>query len=257
LIRRRGLFLALTISAVYLVAVSATVALRDGHVRPLYDAFVPPSAYRFVDPPAFFASGNVKPTAISTTVAVGPGGSDPFGIATPDGQFVINLGRGAIAAKLGATTVAVLIAPVAPNQLPPIPAPLRPNGNAYHVEFTYRPHGGTVTQLTKPGTLLLEIPEVGQRLFASANAGWIPVPSRVIGPSQLTTTATFGAPGYYLAATNLPELAAPAGHSSHVAIVMGAATAILAALMFLGALAVVRKRRHAADHGRNGELLSD
>jgi len=246
-IRQRGLLIGFAIFAAYLVAVSATVAFRDGHVRPLYDAFVPPSSYRFVDPPAFFASGNVKPTAISTTVALRSGGSDPFGIATPDGQFVINLGRGAIAPTHGATAVAVQITPVAPNHLPPVPLPLRPNGNAYRVEITYRPHGGTVTHFAKPGTLLLEIPEVGQQLFVSADSsdGWISVPSKVIGPSQLTTTATFAAPGFYLAATNLPELAAPPGHASHVAIALGIATAILATLLFLGAYTVVRKRHHA------------
>ena len=244
---RRGLVVGLAVVVVYLAAVSVTIALRDGHVRPLYDAFVPPSSYRFVDPPAFFASGNVRPSATSATIALSPDGSEPTGLATPDGQFVINLPRGAIAPKEGATAVAIQITPIAPRHLPPALAPLRPNGNAYHVEITYRPHGGRVTHFAKPGTLLLEIPEVGRQLFKSAGAdAWILVPSRVIGPSQLTMTAAFGAPGDYLAATSLPELTAPPGHSSHVAIVLGVATTILAALMFLGTYAVVRKRRHAA-----------
>ena len=48
-------------------------------------------------------------------------------------------------------------------------------------------------------------------------------------------TAPLVAPGYYVAATNLPELAAPSGHSSHVALMVGIVVAGLAALLFLGA----------------------
>jgi hypothetical protein len=246
--RRRAL-IGMTVVAIYVVTVSVTVALRHDHVRPLYDAFVPPSSYRFVDPPAFFASGNVKPTATSATIALGASGSAPAGLATPDGQFVVNLGRGAIAPTRGATAISMRITPIAPKDLAPVPPPLRANGNAYRVEMTYEPRGGPITRLARPGTLLVEIPEIGRSLFASATAdAWSPVASRVIGPSQLTMTAALGAPGYYVAATNLPELTAPPGHSSHVAIVIGVATAVGAALLFGGAYLLARRRR--AGQGR-------
>jgi hypothetical protein len=242
--RRHHLAVGVAVVAVYVVALIGTVVLRDGHVRPLYDAFVPPSSYRFVDPPAFFNAGNVQPTGTSTTITLGTGGSKAAGVATPDGQFVINLGRGDIAAAKGASAVSVTITPLAPRHLGPVPGGLRPNGNAYRVQMRYEPHGRPVTKLANPGTLLVEIPEVGRQLFASADGErWSLVPSRVISASGLTMTATLVGPGYYLAATSLPELAAPAGHSSHVAIVVGVVVAVLAAVMFLVASLVVRKRR--------------
>ena len=243
---RRRVLVGLAVVSAYLIAVSATVALRADHERPLYDGFVPPTSYRFVDPPAFFAAENVKPNATSTMIALGPDGSEPAGVATPDGQFVINLGRDDIATARGAAAVSVQITPLAPRQLPPVPSGLRPNGNAYRVEMTYQPHGGPVTHLAKPGTLLMEIPEIGQQLFVSSDAKtWSLIASRVISPSALTMTAEFDAPGDYVAATNLPELAAPGGHASHVAIVVGIAVTTLALAMFLGAYAVVRRRRVA------------
>jgi hypothetical protein len=242
--RRRPVLIAMAVVAVYVVAVSVTVASRHDHVRPLYDAFVPPSSYRFVDPPAFFASGNVKPTAASATIALGANGSAPAGLATPDGQFVVNLARGAIPPAKGATAISMRITPIAPKDLAPVPPPLRANGNAYRVQLTYEPRGPTIEKLVRPGTLLVEIPEIGRSLFTSATAGaWSPVASRVIAPSQLTMTAEFAAPGYYVAATNLPELTAPPGHSSHIAIVIGVATAVVAALLFAVAYLFTRRRR--------------
>jgi hypothetical protein len=242
--RRRPVLVGMAVVVVYVVAVSVTVALRHDHVRPLYDAFVPPSSYRFVDPPAFFASGNVKPTAASATIALGADGSAPAGLATPDGQFVVSLGRGAIPPTKGATAVSIRITPIAPKDLPPVPAPLRANGNAYRIQLTYEPRGPTIAKLARPGTLLVEIPEIGRSLFVSASGNaWSPVASRVIGPSQLTMTAALGAPGSFVAATNLPELTAPPGHSSHVAIVIGVATAAVAVLLFAGAYLFARRRR--------------
>jgi hypothetical protein len=191
----------------------------------------------------------VKPAPTSATVAIGPGGSDAAGLATPDGQFVVNLGQGAIAPVKGADSLSIRITPVAAKRLAAVPAPMRTNGNAYRVQITYEPRGGAVTRFAKAGTLLLEIPEIGRNLYVSSDGKmWLPTASRVIAPSQLTMTAAFDGPGYYVAATTLPELTAPPGHSSHVAIVIGVATAVGAALLFLGAYFVVRRRR--ARHGR-------
>lgn len=79
----------------------------------------------------------------------------------------MSLGRGAIAAAPGATSVAVHVTPLTPKRLAPVPDGLRANGNAYRVEMTYEPSGVPVTHFTAPGTLLIEIPELGTALYVS------------------------------------------------------------------------------------------
>jgi hypothetical protein len=234
----------LTLVAIYVAALGVTVALRTDQVRPLYDGFAPPASYRFVDPPPFFTPGNVEPAPTSESIALGTAGSAPAGIATPDGQFVISLGRGALPDARGASTVEVRVTPIAPAKLGPVPDGLRANGNAYRVEMSYQPRGGTVTTLEKPGSLLMEIPEIGDRLFASPDGKqWHATPARVITPRQLTMTSTLRVTGYYLAATSLPELAGPSTHSSHVALIVGAATIVVALVLFGIGYLIVRTRR--------------
>src|SRR5262249_55516054 len=87
-VSRRALGVGCAIVAAYLVVLGVTVRLRPDHARPLYDSFVAPESYQFVDPPAFFAAGNVEPKAVSRRISLGASGSVPAGIATPDGQFV-------------------------------------------------------------------------------------------------------------------------------------------------------------------------
>jgi hypothetical protein len=241
--RRRTLLFGAAAVVVYLVALAATVALRADHVRPLYDGFAPQPTYRWVEPPPFFASGNVKPTALTTTLKLGPGGSEPIGIATPDGQFVLNLGRDAIAPKAGATEVKVKITPLAPSSLKPVPSGLRANGNAYEVAMTYG-NGERVGRLTQPGSLVMEIPELGSTLyFSRAGTDWTDVEARPVPPRQLSLASTFAAPGVYLGGTNLPQLVAPAGESSNHAVAIGVAVAVVAALVLVLAFVVVRRRR--------------
>ncbi len=125
-----------------------------------------------------------------------------------------------------------------------MPDGLRANGNAYRVEMTYQPAGGAVTRLAQPGTMLIEIPELGTALFTSPDAStWSSVAAQPIPPRQLSMSAQFRAPGYYLGATSLPELASPAGRSHRTAIILGIATALAALLAFVLAYVVVRRRR--------------
>lgn len=242
--RRRSLVVGAALLGVYLVAIVVTVGLRSDHVRPLYDGFAPPPSYRWVDPPPFFASGNVEPTAVTTSIKLGRDGSAPAGVATPDGQFVINLGGGAVAPRSGAKRVAVKITPVAPDQLGAVPSGLRPNGNAYRIDMTYEPGHSKVERLARPGTLVVEIPELGRDLFTSRpGARWSVVDAQPVPPRQLSLTAPLETPGDYLAATNLPELVAPGGGSSDRAALIGVATAVLAAVVLAAAFVLVRRRR--------------
>ena len=240
--RRRVVLVGAVIVVAYLATLSATVARRDGNVRPLYDGLAAPAAYRFVNPPAFFAPTNVKPTAASATIALHADGSAQAGIATPDGQFVISLGRGAVAPAAGATEISVRITPIDPGSLGPLPAlsslpatrPLRPSGNAYHLEMTYEPSGHSVTRLVKPGTLLMEIPEIAENAFASTDGKrWTRLATRVLLPKQLTMTATLSTSGYYVAGTDQASLAARTKRSSRAALVLGLCVVLLAALIFL------------------------
>lgn len=244
----RALLVGVVAVAIYLAAATVTARVRHDDARPLYDGFVAPTSYRFVDPPSFFAAGNVTPKPMSTSIALGPGGSVATGFATPDGQFVVNLGQGAIAAAPGATSVAVQVTPLAPRHLSPVPGGLRANGNAYRIAMTYQPGGGPVTRFAAPGTMLIEIPELGTALFVSPDATtWSTVAAHPIPPRQLSMSAPFAAPGYYVAATSLPELASQPGRSDHTAVVLGIVTAVVAVLLFAGAYVIVRRRRRTTN----------
>ncbi len=125
-----------------------------------------------------------------------------------------------------------------------MPLGLRANGNAYRVEMTYEPSNAAVTAIAMPGTLLVELPEVGNRLFRSPTGrSWSMLPSRAVSASQLSLSAEFTGPAYYVAATSLPELAGPTGRSSHRALMLGIGVAVLAVLVLLAGYVVQRRRR--------------
>lgn len=241
--RRSRLVVAIAAAIVYVGAIALTMALHSGHARPLYDGFVPPSSYRWVEPPAFFASGNEKPKPVHAAIPLTSGGSRAAGIATPDGQFAIDLNAGAIAPRPGATSVTVDITPVAPRELGALPSSLRGNGNAYRVDMHYEPGGQSVRRFTAPGTLLVEIPELGSDLYrSSTGTGWIAIAAHPVGASKLTLAGEFPAPGDYLAATNLPELVTTSRRSSHRALAIGLVAAGVALVLLLVAGRLARRR---------------
>ena len=123
------------------------------------------------------ATSNRQP--MSTTIALGPGGSEAAGIATPDGQFVVDLAQGAIARverrhirrRPHHTTRAQ--SPAAGTRRA---APERQRVPRRHDVRAVRSTGRD----RRPGTLLVEIPELGNHLFLSPDATtWTPVTSQV------------------------------------------------------------------------------
>jgi hypothetical protein len=243
-VRRRSIIVGSILVAAYLVVLAATVGLRDGHLRPLYDGFDVPAPYRWVDPPPFFAAGNVTPDATTVPIALGRDGSVASGAATPDGQFVLNFAQGAVPPHAGARHVVVKISPADPGALAPVPTGLRANGNAYRVEMTYEPGGEKVDALARPGSVVIEIPEVGSDLFTSPDgATWSKLVARTVPPRQLSLAATFDRPGYFLGATTLPELVGPTDESSDHSVAIGLGAAGLAAIVLIGAFWFVRRRR--------------
>jgi hypothetical protein len=235
------------IVVVYLAAVLVTGVLRHDGARPLFDGFAPPPSYKFVDPPPFFASGNVPPGDVARAIALGPSGSAAAGVGTPDGQFVIDLPRDAIAPRAGATSAAVKITPVAPKRLAAVPGGSRADGNVYRLDVTYQPTGDRVIGFARPGTMLVETPELASAvLHSSDGAAWTAIAARSAAPNGLSMSAELKAPGYYVATTTLPELAAaPAAstRSSTSSIVLGVAVAVVALAFFGAAFFVVRRRR--------------
>ncbi len=224
----------------YLLAILGT----SGTVRPLLDGFAPAPEYHWVEPPAYFSPGNRAPTGLTATIPVRDGVSTTRGLTTPDGQVVLTLGRGAIEAPRGDQRIRLRVEPrVGPASLPD---GLRANGNAYRITMTAEPSGTVITTLARPGTLVLQVPELSTGLFQRlGHTRWQPVPSMPIPPRQLSLTTPLDQSGDYVSGTNLPLLAGPeqsADHTMIIALGIGAVT-----LVVLGAAAwTVRRRRAAA-----------
>ncbi|HEY7438893.1 MAG TPA: hypothetical protein VIC35_05805 [Acidimicrobiia bacterium] len=230
----------------YALVLVWTVGAHARHVRPLYDGFAPTEQYRWVDPPAFFASGNKTPAGVTSTVELTRAGSRPAGIATSDAQLVLDLGTGAVATHGRDTKVRITITPVSAAGLERVPSGLRANGNAYRVSATYEPSHVPVRQPFVRSTMLLTVPEVGTQLFTAraTGRGWTPIPSDALPPSNLSVSANLAAPGYYLDATRLPSLVGP-GQSSSTSLALPIAIGIGGlVLVLVGAgLLLARRRR--------------
>ena len=127
--RRRPVLVGMTVVAIYVVAVSV-----DGRVAPRPRAPALRRVRSAVVVPVrrptrvLRVRATSKPTATSATIALGASGSVPAGLATPDGQFVVNLGRGAIPPAKGATAISMRITPIAPKDLAPVPRRCAPTG---------------------------------------------------------------------------------------------------------------------------------
>jgi hypothetical protein len=240
-VNRRAATAGVLVAIVYVAVVAITVAIRTGHVRPLYDGFAPPSQYQWVDPPSFFAAGNTRPKGASATVALGPTGSVAAGFGSPDGQFVIDLPRDAIPPRAGEDHAVLTITPLSSSRFAPLPSGLRPNGNVYRLAMHYAKSGVPVDELAKPGTVLVEIPEVGTDMFrAQGEHAWYRVPSTALGSRQLSVSATFARTGDYVSGTALPELVASSTRSRNWWLI-GGGTALAAAVLFAGSVLLARR----------------
>ncbi|MDQ6837083.1 MAG: hypothetical protein M3137_01740 [Actinomycetota bacterium] len=243
--RRRPVLLGVAAVAAYVGVAVATMS-GGSRLRPLYDGLTPPPPYRWVSPPKEFAAGNVKPTPATDNLPLGADGTDIRGVATDDGQFVLNLPRGAVAPHEGDTSVTIDVTPLDPASLGPLPPGLRADGNAYRVSAVYQPSGQPVGPLAQPGNVIVTVPEPTQDLLYSPDGrAWTRLSTRNLsGP--VSPDSTFDKPGYYLgAAPPTPGGDASPGSSGIGDRVLAVAviTVVLAAgLWFVPA--VVRRRRH-------------
>ncbi len=229
--------------------VLVVVAGRGPGVRPLFDGFAPIPEYRFVAPPPAFEAGNHRPEGVRVRVSLGAAGSAARGFSTPDGQAVITLARGAVAPHERDTAVQIVVTPRDGARLAALPDGLRPNGNDYRIAMTYSPSGTPVRDLARPGTLVLEVPEISTGVFRSPSGGpWESVDARAVPPRQVVLSISLAATGDYLSGTNLPVLPGPTGAADH-SVLIGVLVGVGALLLVLVAAVIARRRRRHRSRG--------
>ena len=230
--RRRTAVIGLGLTVAYALVCLTTLRVTGHDVRPLFEGIGPDSPYRWVNPPKEFAPGNVKPEASSTDVGFLATGSRSAGLVSSDSQLVINLDAGAVPPKPGDTQVTVAFVPLDPATLGKLNPPLRPDGNAYRVEMTYKPSGGPVPALTAPGNLLILVPEPADTvLFSSDGRTWQQLDSQHESGSG-AESAALASPGYYLAGTSRPPPSPVASSSGgYSTIVVVVAVSLLAIVL--------------------------
>jgi hypothetical protein len=229
--------------ALYVLVSLATLALSHQHVRPLFEGIGPNAPYQWVNPPKAFAATNVTPHPTETDIPLGPSGIPQAGATSSESQLLLNLPAAAIPARAGATTVHVRITPLDPGKLGPAPAGLKPDGNAYRVDLTYRPGNEPITTLAKPGNIIMVLPDPGVTLlFSTDGLAWERLPTQQVGgPANLGST--FSRPGVYLGAEPPGSSPSKSSGGNGGVITVAAITVALALVLGFGPSAYRRLRR--------------
>jgi hypothetical protein len=236
------------VAGLYLLMALITPHLSGRPLRPLFDGFAPPQPYAWVNPPPEFAKDNRKPADAGQDVNLGPDGSVASNTTTADGQAIAGLDAGSAPAHSPDNAVRVQVTPVDPATLGPLPAGLRPEGNAYRITLTYQPSGQAVGPLAKPGTVALTAAAPAATLLFSVDGRtWQDANGRPFGDNN-GLFAQLSAPGYFLATSHNPARSAAGagggGGSGGVILAVGGAVVVV-----VGALAgvlVSRRRRRPA-----------
>lgn len=244
--RRRRWHMAIAVLGLYMIAVWLTMSASGHHVLPLFEGTGPPPPYQWVKPPPAFAAANVAPGPASQVSAFKSGKTPAFVAATADGQVIINFGAGAFGQNPGDDTVRVAITPLDPATLGPAPTPLKPDGNAYHIEFSYQPSGTPVIGLATPSNLVMSAPLTATSLLYSDDGQkWTAVTSQpVAGPSVVGATIT--KPGWYLVGTTHNLVSGPKGTSGGDTALIAVVVALVAAGLGGAAVLLGRRRRRRA-----------
>lgn len=226
---RRGLGLAALYAAVVLVT-----GLISGHpVRPLFDGAGVTTPYKWVTPPWYVGSTNIKPTPSQTDIPFDNGASPLTGANSADSQIILNLPRGALPTHGADTAVRVAFTPLDPKKLGGTPNGTRPDGNAYRVDMTYQPSGAPVPTTTQSGNVIMVVPdEADKMLFSPDGRSWDELPSHMLGDPN-TIGSAFNKGGYYLVDTTLPEFQNP-NKGSGTKRVVGIVLVVVAVALLLG-----------------------
>jgi hypothetical protein len=233
------------LAVLYAVVVVAT-NLTTGHpVRPLFDGVGGNTPYKWVKPPWYVGSTNIKPKASSTDITFENGVSPLIGVNSDDAQFILNLPQGALPARDGDTGVRASFTPLDPKKLAKPPGGMRPNGNAYRVEMAYQPTGEPVRQTTTSGNVIMVVPDEAEKLLYSPDGkSWTELPTQRLG-DPTTVGSAFNTPGYYLVGTLLPEFPNP-NKGSGTRKTVGTVMIVVAIALLLGYVLPTLLRRSRA-----------
>jgi hypothetical protein len=227
----------------YVAVAAAYAGLGAG--RPLFDGFAPPPPYRWVNPPREFAAGNNPPRPSGFDVPLGPSGSPVVNHSSDDGQLILSFPAGAFAAHQPDSAVDVQLTPFDPASLGAAPPGLEADGNAYRVEFNYRPSGQGAA-LAGEVDVFLVVPRLAEAvLYSPDGASWGQLPVRSV-PGVDEIGGVLARPGYLLGAsppTAAGPTGAPAAGGRGRAVAIVAAALALAVIVGLGLFGLRRLRR--------------
>jgi len=239
----------MAILVLYLVVAAATIGLGAHRVRPLFEGIGPSAPYRWVKPPPLFAPDNVAPKPLTADIPF-PEMDKATQLGTGDGQFQLNVPAHGIRAEPGATSVRFVLTPADPGTLGPLPAGLRPAGNAYRAAFTYQPGGADASPAAVPGNVTLTVPEpVKAIVFSPDGRAWQALPAQLLG-NVTTVGTTFSAAGWYLgaadAATAAPgQLAGRPSPGTRIGTLLIVALVVGLTVALVGIPALIRRRSAA------------
>jgi hypothetical protein len=238
----------LALVALYALVAALTGLLGAHRVRPLFDTIGPAPPYQWVNPPPQFAAGNVKPKPMTYDIPLAQTKTTPLGVSSSEAQLVLNLPAGAIPAHGADTTVHIVITPLDPATLAPLPPQLglRPDGNAYRAELTYKPSGQPVDNITSPGNVFVVVPLPGHGIaFSPDGTSWQLLDSQPVG-GQSAMGAVFRQPGYYMGAAKpsaATQTTKKGGSSTTVIAVVGVAVLALALVALPAGVRLLRGSR--------------
>lgn len=230
----------------YALVLAATGLVTDRPVRPLFDAIGGAIPYKWVNPPWYVGSTNIKPGPSSTDIPFEKGTSPLIGVNSEDAQIILNLPEGALPPSGADTAVRVSFTPLDPKKLARLPGGMRPSGNAYRVEMSYQPSGAALRQVATPGNVVMVVPDEAEKLlFSTDGKSWQELPTQLLGDPN-TVGSAFNTPGYYLVGTTLPEFVNPNRDDDRKRVI-GIAMIVGALALLLGFVlpAILRRSRAA------------
>jgi hypothetical protein len=230
--RARALAAGVGLAAAYVWVALATLHHSGRPALPVFDGFAPPPAYDWVKPPPGVAGDNRKPAEATKDILLVGSGSVAADASTSDGQAVITLEAGAVAAHFPDTAVRLNVTPIDPGTLGPLPTGMRAESNAYRVRVTYVPSGAPVESLDKPGTIALTAAGPASALLYSRDGtAWTETQARPFGDSHGLFSELSG-PGYYVSVSrNAPRKAPRLSSSAKVILVIVLAVAASGAVV--------------------------
>lgn len=191
--RQRSRVWGLAAGILLVVAACGSVAFGLLAGVPVFDGLAPPPAYRWVHPPSELRAGNRAPASLSATVSLTDTGSTAAVVSTPDDQVQVSIPAGAFPPAAGQSALGVDVQPVDPAQVPPPPAGMAIEGNAYRITVAYVPSGATATAV-QPVDVTLRYPVDATSVILSTDSGWQGLPTTLESAALAVdaTTTRFG-----------------------------------------------------------------